>query len=93
VGGSTPPTWEVELIIPDHSTQCKGAWRAEMAELEMLTYPAPILRREVQAVPRGSPCVRHLALDMLRTMYAASGIGMAAPSEGTAVGVTCTSIS
>ena len=53
-----------------------------MAELEILTYPAPILQRQTQAVPRISPRVQRLARDMLDTMYAASGIGLAAPQVG-----------
>jgi len=33
-------------------------------------------------VPRVSPRVRRLARDMLETMYAASGVGLAAPQAG-----------
>jgi peptide deformylase len=82
VGNVRYPTRQVELIIPDHSEQRKGACRAEMADLEILTYPAPILQREAQAVPRISPRVQRLARDMLDTMCTASGIGLAAPQVG-----------
>jgi peptide deformylase len=53
-----------------------------MAQLEIVTYPAPILLSEAQAVPRVSRRVRRLARDMLETMYAAPGVGLAAPQVG-----------
>lgn len=53
-----------------------------MALLEIVTYPDPILLREAQTVPRVARRVRRLARDMLETMYAASGIGLAAPQVG-----------
>ena len=53
-----------------------------MAVLEIITYPDPILLREAQAVPRVTRRVRRLARDMLETMYAASGVGLAAPQVG-----------
>jgi len=53
-----------------------------MAELEIGTRPHPILLSEPQAVPRVSRRVRRLARDMLETMHAASGVGLAAPQVG-----------
>ena len=53
-----------------------------MAVLEIITYPDPILLREAQTVPRVTRRVRRLARDMLETMYAASGTGLAAPQVG-----------
>ena len=53
-----------------------------MAQLEIVTYPDPILLYEAQSVPRVSRRVRRLARDMLETMYAASGVGLAAPQVG-----------
>ena len=50
-----------------------------MALLEIITFPDPILLREAQTVPRVTRRVRRLARDMRETMYAASGIGLAAP--------------
>ena len=38
--------------------------------------------REAQTVPRVTRRVRRLARDMLETMYAAPGIGLAAPQVG-----------
>ena len=53
-----------------------------MALLEIVTYPDPILLSEAQAVPRVTRRVRRLARDMLKTMYAAPGVGLAAPQMG-----------
>jgi len=53
-----------------------------MAELEIVTCPGPILLSEAQTVARVSSRIRRLAHDMLETMYAASGIGLAAPQVG-----------
>ena len=53
-----------------------------MAQLEIVTYPDPVLSSEAQAVPRVSRRVRRLARDMLETMYAAPGVGLAAPQVG-----------
>ena len=53
-----------------------------MAELKILTCPAPILFRRARAVSWVGPRVRRLAYDMLATMYAASGVGLAAPQVG-----------
>jgi len=52
------------------------------AELKIVTCPAPILFRQARAVSRVGPRVRRLAHDMLATMYAASGVGLAAPQVG-----------
>ncbi len=53
-----------------------------MAALEIVTVPDPILLSKAQAVPRVSRRVRRLARDMLETMVAASGVGLAAPQVG-----------
>ncbi|MFQ6059570.1 MAG: peptide deformylase [Anaerolineae bacterium] len=53
-----------------------------MAVLEIITYPDPVLLSESQAVPRVTRRVRRLARDMLETMYAAPGVGLAAPQVG-----------
>ncbi len=53
-----------------------------MAVLEIVTYPDPVLLSEAQAVPRVTRRVRRLAHDMLETMYAAPGVGLAAPQVG-----------
>jgi peptide deformylase len=53
-----------------------------VAALEIVTVPDPILSSKAQAVSRVSRRVRRLACDMLETMYAASGVGLAAPQVG-----------
>ena len=49
-----------------------------MAQLPILEYPDPRLRRKAQPVTRFDATLRRLAADMLETMYAAPGIGLAA---------------
>jgi len=53
-----------------------------MAELEILTYPNPILLAKARAGARVSSSIQRLAHNMLETMYAASGIGSAGPQVG-----------
>jgi peptide deformylase len=48
----------------------------------IVTYPNPILISQAQAVTKVTRRVRRLARDMLETMYAASGVGLAAPQVG-----------
>ena len=49
---------------------------------EILTYPDERLRRRCKPVTEITPEIRELAGDMLETMYAAEGIGLAAPQVG-----------
>ena len=49
-----------------------------MPSLEILEYPDPRLRTKAQAVARVDAGVQKLVDDMLETMYAAPGIGLAA---------------
>ncbi len=49
-----------------------------MAIRDILYYPDPRLRNRAQAVERVDDAVRRLVDDMLETMYAAPGIGLAA---------------
>ncbi len=49
-----------------------------MAKLRILEYPDPRLRTKAQAVEKVDDEIRQLASDMLETMYAAPGIGLAA---------------
>lgn len=51
----------------------------------ILIHPDPRLKKVCDPVPAVTPEIRRLADDMLETMYAAPGIGLAAPQ----VGVTC----
>ena len=49
-----------------------------MAVLKILEYPDPRLRRKAAPVPAVTDEIRRLAADMLETMYAAPGVGLAA---------------
>ena len=49
---------------------------------EVLTYPHPALKKTAAAITVITPELRALAADMLETMYANDGIGLAAPQIG-----------
>ena len=49
-----------------------------MARLEILTYPDPKLRLKCEPVEQVTPELQQFARDMLETMYASKGIGLAA---------------
>ena len=53
-----------------------------MALLDIHVLGSPILRQETQRVPEVTGELRRLADDMLETMHAAKGIGLAAPQVG-----------
>jgi peptide deformylase len=53
-----------------------------MAKLDIITLPDPILRKTSAPVERVDKGVRKLADDMLQTMYAAPGVGLAAVQVG-----------
>jgi peptide deformylase len=53
-----------------------------MAILTVLTLPEPILRQKSKRVRTIDGSVRKLAGDMIETMHAASGVGLAAPQVG-----------
>ena len=53
-----------------------------MSLLEIVKYPSPILRKVADPVSEIDAKVRKLLDDMLETMYAAAGIGLAAPQVG-----------
>ena len=53
-----------------------------MSLLDIHVLGSPILRRETVAVQQMTPELRQLVTDMFDTMYAARGIGLAAPQVG-----------
>ena len=53
-----------------------------MAILEILKYPEPVLNRVAPAVKNITGDMVQLVTDMLDTMYAAPGVGLAAPQVG-----------
>ena len=53
-----------------------------MALLNILKFPDPRLRKIAQPIEEIDDSIRQLAVDMLETMYAAPGVGLAAPQVG-----------
>lgn len=49
---------------------------------EILLWPHPILKSQAKAVARVDDSIRALVKDMFETMYAADGVGLAAPQIG-----------
>jgi peptide deformylase len=58
-----------------------------MSKLDILVAPDPRLKLTAQPVPVVDDTIRRLMDDMLETMYAAPGIGLAAPQVGKPVRV------
>jgi peptide deformylase len=53
-----------------------------MSKLEIKKYGDAVLRKKAEKIEKITPEIRNLAGDMLETMYAASGVGLAAPQVG-----------
>ncbi len=53
-----------------------------MPKLQLQYYPADVLRQKAKKISRIDSSVRKLAQDMLDTMYANNGVGLAAPQVG-----------
>jgi peptide deformylase len=53
-----------------------------MAILDIRTYPDPVLAQKAQPVENIDESIRRVLDDMAETMYAASGVGLAAPQVG-----------
>ena len=53
-----------------------------MAVKNILIHPDPLLKKQCSVVKAVSSEVKELARDMLETMYAAPGVGLAAPQVG-----------
>ena len=53
-----------------------------MAVLEIVTYPNPVLIQRAEEVEKVDGKIRKLISDMVDTMYANGGIGLAAPQVG-----------
>ena len=56
--------------------------------LEIVKYGTPVLRKKGERVSSVTPAIQKLIADMLDTMYAHKGIGLAAQQVGLAVQVT-----
>ncbi|MBW2477814.1 MAG: peptide deformylase [Deltaproteobacteria bacterium] len=53
-----------------------------MALMKIYHYPEPVLKQQASPVTSFDDCLRQLAGDMAETMYAAPGVGLAAPQVG-----------
>lgn len=53
-----------------------------MAIMRIYHYPEPVLAQKAEPVGDVDDSIRQLATDMIETMYAAPGIGLAAPQVG-----------
>ncbi len=53
-----------------------------MAVLEIKRYPEEVLKKKALPVENINGDLQHLVNDMIETMYAASGVGLAAPQVG-----------
>ena len=53
-----------------------------MTVLKLYTYPDPVLKKKAEKVQKVDDEIRHLLDDMLETMYADAGVGLAAPQIG-----------
>src|ERR1700682_5760524 len=49
---------------------------------EILIWPNPLLKKRASPVARVDDSIRNLVNDMFETMYAADGVGLAAPQLG-----------
>jgi len=64
-----------------------------MSVLKIYTYPDEILKRRAEAVENIDGSVQTLIDDMVETMYAAPGIGLAAPQVGRSLRVIVVDVS
>ena len=55
--------------------------------LKIVRYPNPILRKKAKAVKRVTPEIAKLIDDMIETMHAAPGVGLAAPQVAKSIRV------
>ena len=69
----------IRPILPDNSPSINSFKSSFMALLPILRYPDPRLHKKSAPVKEVSARIRQLAADMAETMYAAPGIGLAAP--------------
>ncbi|GHT41518.1 peptide deformylase [Endomicrobiia bacterium] len=64
-----------------------------MAKLKIKRYGEPVLRKKTSVVFEITENIKKLAADMLETMYAAQGAGLAAPQVGVLLGLCVIDVS
>lgn len=70
---------EITSIILSFDVAARPNYLPGMSIREIIKLPDPFLRKKAQPIERVDDEVRKLSADMLETMYAAPGIGLAAP--------------
>ena len=77
-------TAKIQHDIETHAIDRRGglSYVSAMAVLPIITIPDPVLRKISDPVERVDDAVVKLMDDMLETMYAAPGVGLAAPQVG-----------
>ena len=64
-----------------------------MAIMKILTYPDPVLRRKTDRVTQFDESLQELAADLVETMYAAPGVGLAANQIGVCLSIVVIDVS
>jgi peptide deformylase len=64
-----------------------------MAIKKIITYPDPVLRKKVEPVTIFDSSIKELARDLIETMYAAPGAGLAANQVGVSASVVVIDVS
>lgn len=64
-----------------------------MATREIITYPAPVLRKKAVKIETFDDALQELANDMIETMYKAQGVGLAGNQIGVAQQIVVVDIS
>jgi peptide deformylase len=73
---------EIKACLPDGSRALAALKDDIMALLKIRHYPDPVLKKVAATVTEFDETLRQLAHDMAETMYAAPGVGLAAPQVG-----------
>ena len=60
--------------------------------LEIVQYGHPVLRQKCRSIEHVDDGIRDLAKNMLETMYAADGVGLAAPQVNIPIQLICIDI-
>ena len=64
-----------------------------MSKLQLIYYPEPVLTATNAAVEAADAKIQTLIDDMIETMYAENGIGLAAPQVGESLRITVIDVS
>ena len=75
----------MDAPAPSVARRRRSAYVAGVAIRPIILHPDPRLKRPADAIGAPDAAIRRLADDMLRTMYDAPGIGLAAPQVGEGV--------